>query len=216
MPESKPESQTQSQPACDHNHKHSHHHPHHHHHGHGSASRNLGIALALNLSFSLIELIGGFWAGSMAIVAGAIHDFGDAVSLGSAWLLEKMANRRRDQVFNFGYRRFSLLSALISGVVISTGSVLIVVRALGAAHEHDTPETSAMIALALLGVVINTAAALQLHRGATQNERIMTWHQIEDIASWIVVLIAGVVLKFWHLPWLDPVLAIAQIGRAHV
>lgn len=207
-----------SQAACGgHGHSHSgqshgHQSGHSHAHGHGhshAASGNIGFAFFLNLIFSLVELVGGLWAGSMAIVAGAIHDFGDALSLGTAWVLERFANKDRDQNFNFGYRRFSLLSALIAGVVISTGSIFIIVEAIHRFGTDEEPAGPAILILSFVGLVVNAIAALRLASGVTQNERVLTWHSIEDIASWGAVFIGGIFIYFFHIKWLDPLLAIA-------
>ena len=198
----------------EHSHDHSHSrrssshfgHSHHHHHGHGSLG-NIGFAFALNLIFSLVELVGGLAIGSMAIVAGAIHDLGDAVSLGSAWILERLAKRGRDQNFHFGYKRFSLLSALIAGVVISTGSIMVVIEAAQRFVAPDSPPGKAVVAFACLGLAVNGLAAWRLSRGLTQNERMMTWHSLDDLFSWSIVLIGGIAIAVWDIAWLDPLLA---------
>lgn len=187
---------------CDH--KHDHGHGHHHHHAVG----NIKVAFALNFVFSIIELVGGIWVGSLAIVADAIHDAGDSVSLGVAWYLERLANKRGDSKFNFGYRRFSLLSALISGVVITVGSTIIIVEAIRRFNDPHVPAGLPMMGLAVLGVAVNGAAAFRLSRGNTSNEKMLTWHLVEDMAGWGVVLLGGAVIYFTNWSWVDPVLAL--------
>lgn len=194
----------------DHSHgdKHNHHHHHHHHHSH-HAIGNIRFAFVLNFGFSLIEFAGGAWIGSMSIMANAIHDMGDALSLGAAWVLERFASRGKDRKFNFGYRRFSLLSALVSGVVISVGSAIIIFESIDRfLKPHVSPSGLQVAALAILGLVVNAIAAWRLSRGSTQNERVLTWHSIEDMLGWAVVLIGGIGMAFWQLDWLDPVLAL--------
>src|SRR3989344_1029840 len=100
----------------DHSHAHAHHHHPHDHHGHGGpakrggASANIGFTFFLNLAFVLIELVGGALTGSVAILADAIHDLGDCISLGLAWGLERWAEKKRTSEFSYGYGRFSLLA----------------------------------------------------------------------------------------------------------
>lgn len=189
-----------------HGHSHSRGHGHHHHH----ATDNIRFAFFLNFVFSLIELVGGIWIGSMAIVADAIHDFGDSVSLGSAWFLEGYANRRRDTKFNFGYRRFSLLSALISGVVITAGSAVIIWESIERINTPTAPPASIpMMGLAVVGLCVNGLAALRLSHGQTQNEKILTWHLLEDVLGWSVVLAGAIAIYLTGASWLDPLLAIA-------
>ncbi len=187
---------------CDH---HDHTHGHHSHHVVG----NIRFAFVLNFSFSLVEFLGGAWIGSMAIMANAIHDLGDSVSLGVAWALEHLANRAKDQRFNFGYRRFSLLSALISGLVISAGSAVIIYESIERFRQpHDVPSGVAVSGLAVVGLIINGLAAWRLSHGGTQNERMLTWHSVGDMLGWGSVLIGGIAMAVFEVAWLDPLLAI--------
>jgi cobalt-zinc-cadmium efflux system protein len=195
-------------PPGRHQHSHHHHHHHHHHHDPSRAGKNILFVFFLNLSFSIIELVGGLFIGSMAIVADAIHDLGDSISLGGAWLLERLANKGKDQKFNFGYRRFSLLSALFAGVVISAGSIVIMIESLRRFGEAQPPAGLPMIALALLGLTVNGFAAWKLSKGATQNEKLLTWHMIEDVLGWAVVLIGAIIIVLTGYAWIDPLLAI--------
>ena len=167
-----------------HPHDHQHHNHFHGHshadHGHLNRNKNFGLAFVLNLGLSLFELVGGVWIGSFAVLAGAIHDFGDAISLGLAWYLERIANQRKNELFNFGYRRFSLLSALLAGVIILSGSIIICFHAIkdfGSSHQLNP---KMMILFATIGIIVNAVSAWRMSRGKTKNERILTWHLIED------------------------------------
>lgn len=205
----------ESPSTCTHYDKNSgpHQHPHgHHHHGHGhhhsTPLQGIRTAFILNVIFALIELIGGLWIGSLAIVADSVHDFGDSVSLGLAVMLEKYSSKRKDDHFNFGYRRFSLLSALISGGVITAGSLLIIVESIKRFHQPVSPAGLPMMGLALVGVIVNAFAAWRLSQGQTQNEKVLTWHLIEDVLGWVVILAGGLIIWITGVKWLDPLLAI--------
>lgn len=189
-------------------HPHEHSHDHHHSHHHVRSQKNIRLAFFLNLFFSVIELVGGIAFGSLAITANAVHDFGDALSLGAAWILEKFANRKSDGNFHFGYRRFSLLSALISGSVITTGSILILVKAFSEIGDNRSPNSAAMIGFAVLGLAINGLAARKLMHGETQNEKVLSWHFVEDLLGWLAVLLGAVAVKLTGAGWIDPLLAI--------
>ena len=163
----------------------------------------------------MIELVGGFMIGSRAIVAGAVHDLGDALSLGSAWLLEKYSNRGRDENFNFGYRRFSLLSALLGTILVTATSAIIIFESSGSLYrifegksETPAPAAPAMLALALIGVAVNGFSAWRLSRGSSFNERVMSWHQVEDLLGWVSVLIGAIAISLTGQAWIDPLLAI--------
>jgi cobalt-zinc-cadmium efflux system protein len=193
----------------DHNHELHHKHGHSHSHGHHHAGDNIRMAFILNFVFSLIEIFGGTLIGSMAIVANAIHDFGDSVSLGCAWFLERYSNRRRDTKFNFGYRRFSLLSALLAGVVISSGSGVVIWESFKRLQAPQMPSTGPMLGLAIVGLLVNGLAALRLSKGRSQNEKVLTWHLIEDVLGWAAVLLGAIAIYLSGVSWIDPILAIA-------
>lgn len=186
---------------------HAHHHGHHRGHHHGASTR-LGIAFALNFTFTIIEIVGGLWTNSIAIVADAIHDLGDTLSLGIAWSLERYARRSGNAVFSFGYRRFSLLGALVTALVLVVGSLVVLSHAIPRLIEPEPADARGMMALAVLGVVVNGIAAFRLRGGKTLNERMMTWHLFEDVLGWAAVLVVGAVMLVWEVHILDPLLSL--------
>lgn len=163
-----------------------------------------------------MELAGGYFTQSLAITADAVHDFGDALSIGCAWGLEVLSRRDRDDSFHFGYRRFSLFAALLSGVVITAGSLGIAWKATARVYDLYQPSGSSapapvalgMVALAILGVLVNGGAAWNLRKGATQSEKVLSWHLLEDLFGWVIVLVGAIVLHFTGWIWIDPLLAI--------
>lgn len=178
-----------------------------HDHTHSASSR-IGWAFFLNVAFTIVELIGGWLTNSTAIMADAVHDLGDSISIGLAWLLNRLGNKHSDAAFTYGYRRFSLLGALINGVVLIGGSVLVLGMAVPRLFEPQQPHAAGMLWLALLGVVVNGYAAYKLSRGKTFNERVLNWHLLEDVLGWVAVLIVAVTLLFVDWPILDPLLSI--------
>jgi cobalt-zinc-cadmium efflux system protein len=182
-----------------------HHHDHGHGHHHGSISdgtsrKNIMIAMALNLGFSVLELIGGIYAGSVAVVADAVHDFGDGLALFLAWIMEGVAGRESDSRFSYGYRRVSLLSALLTSIVLVVSSILVIVHAVPRLFDPVQPKTGWMLGLAGVGIAVNAIAAWRLKLGATMNEKVLSWHLIEDLLGWVVVAISSVVMMFVDLP----------------
>jgi cobalt-zinc-cadmium efflux system protein len=183
-------------------------HPHHHHLPHGSrATKNVLVAFVLNLSFTFLEVFGAFWTGSVAIWADAIHDFGDSLMLGLALLMQKFSERKPDSRFTYGYARFSLLSALLTGVVLCLGSLGIFYHSLPRFFHPKPPETGGMLILAVFGIAVNGAAFFRLKRGQTQNEKILSWHLFEDFAGWIAVMIGALLIRWFRIYWIDPLLA---------
>lgn len=178
-----------------------------HHHAH-EGKGNIGIAFFLNLGFTVLEIIGGFWTNSMAILSDALHDLGDSLSLGFAWYLDKFSKKGPDEKFSFGYARFSLLAALVNSLVLVGGSVLVLVRSVPRIIEPEAVHPQGMLLLAVFGIVINGLAVLGLKKGSSLNERVVSWHLMEDVLGWVVVLIASIVLLFVDVPVLDPILSI--------
>ncbi len=173
-----------------------------------SSDRSFAIAFFSNLIFAVIEIVGGFLTNSLAITADAVHDLGDALSIGFAWGLERFSKKESDPSFNFGYRRFSLVAALLSGLVISAGAVGIAITAIIRFSEPRNPVTLGMVGLAILGIVVNGIGALALKRGKSQSEKMLTWHLVEDLFGWVIVLIGALVMHFTGWTWIDPLLAI--------
>lgn len=186
-----------------HHHDHS-GHGHHHHH----AGKNLSIAFFLNLSFTIIEIIGGLLTNSMAILADAVHDLGDSFSLGLAWYLEKYSNKKRTKDFTYGFRRFSILAAFINSSILIIGSLSILFFAIPRLWNPPMPDAGGMIWLAILGIIVNGAAVLRLKKGESLNEKVVMLHLLEDVLGWVAVFIVGLVLLYFDLPILDPLLSI--------
>lgn len=186
-----------------------HNREHHHHDHHHSSEANIGLAFLLNLLFTIIEFIGGWLTNSTAIMADAVHDLGDSLSLGFGWLLQRLSKRHADEQFSYGYSRFSLLGALINGAVLVAGSIWILSEAIPRLLNPQMPVAEGMLGLAVLGVVVNGWAAWSLSRGKTLNERVLNWHLLEDVLGWIAVLIVSIILLFVDWPILDPILSIA-------
>ncbi|MBC6365429.1 cation diffusion facilitator family transporter [Algoriphagus sp. AK58] len=178
----------------------------HHHHTHNSG-KNLRTAFFLNLAFTVLELVGGWYVNSVAIISDAVHDLGDSLSLGTSWYLDRLSKKKATSSYSFGYRRFSLLGALINAIVLIIGSVFVIREAVLRIQYPEMSDEKGMFYFALLGVAVNGYAAWKLSKGKTQNEKVISWHLVEDVLGWTAVLIAAVILHFYPNPYLDPVLS---------
>lgn len=184
-------------------------HDHNHNHIHSHAStKNIRIAFFLNIFFAVIELIGGLLTNSVAILSDALHDFGDSVSLGVAWYLQKISEKKRDRFYSYGYKRFSLLGAIFISVVLLVGSIFVIKESIDRILEPQMPDARGMFILAIFGVIVNGAAVFRLNKGSSINERAVSLHMMEDVLGWIAVLLVSVVMMFVELPILDPLLSI--------
>ena len=184
-------------------------HEHDHHHDHNHAGQgNIKAAFLLNLAFTFIEIIGGIWTNSMAILSDALHDLGDSLSLGVSWYLEKYSKKGPDARYSYGYARFSLLGALINSIILIAGSVIILAKSIPRIINPEAVNSTGMLILAILGIAMNGAAALRLKKGNSLNERVVLWHLMEDVLGWAVVLIVSIVLLFVDAPIIDPILSV--------
>lgn len=191
-----------------HSHGHGHGHGHGHHHHHHGASGRLGVAFALNLIFAIVELIGGFMTNSLAIMSDAFHDLGDAGAIGIAWFLEKKSFKKSTNHFSYGYRRLSLMAAMITGLILFIGSSLIMVKAIPRLFAPEQPQIPGMIGLACLGLAVNGFAAFRMSKGHSLNERMILLHLLEDVLGWAVILVGSLIMSFYPVPILDPIMAI--------
>ena len=172
------------------------------------SGKNLKIAFFLNLSFTILEFIGGLYVNSIAIVSDVVHDLGDSLSLGTSWYLDRKSKQGATDKFSFGYTRFSLLGALINSLVLIGGSIYVIYEAVGRILEPEHSDAQGMIIFAIVGVLVNGYAAWKLSGGKSMNEKVVSWHLLEDVLGWVAVLVVAIVLIFKDIHYLDPALSL--------
>ncbi len=179
-------------------------------HNHSDHSTdNVKVAFFINLGFTCLELIGGIFTNSIAIVSDALHDLGDSFSLGLAWYLEhKASNDKSSQKFTFGFARFRLLGALVNALTLIGGSVYIIIEAVARFQNPEPVKSLWMMGFAILGVAANGYAAWRTRGAKSLNEKVISWHLLEDVLGWVAVLIISIVLQFKDWYFLDPALSI--------
>lgn len=166
------------------------------------------VAFLLNLGFSIFELIGGFLTNSIAISSDAIHDFGDALSIGIAFFLEKRSQHRPDSKYTYGYLRYSVIGSLITTLILIGGSVLVIAGAISRIVSPVTVNYDGMIILAIIGVIVNFTAVYFTRDGESLNQRAVSLHMLEDVLGWAVVLIGVILMHFTDINLIDPILSI--------
>ena len=145
----------------------------HHHHNH--ETKNLGLVFLLNFGFAILEFIGGILSQSTALLSDAIHDMGDALAIALAWVFAKVGQRGRSQKFSYGYKRFSLLSALIASLILVFGAIAMLVLAVNRLQKPVEVHSDLMILFAILGVAVNGFAVLKMRSGKTLNEQVISF-----------------------------------------
>ncbi|MBE6799377.1 MAG: cation transporter [Ruminococcaceae bacterium] len=171
--------------------------------------KNILTAFILNLAFSVFEFVGGIFTGSVAIVSDAVHDIGDAASIGISYFLEKKSKKQPDENYTYGYARYSVVGSVITTLILLFGSVMVIYNAVGRIIEPTDIYYNGMIVFAVVGVLVNFGAALITRDGDSLNQKAVNLHMLEDVLGWIVVLIGAVVMRFTDFKLLDPIMSIA-------
>lgn len=170
--------------------------------------KNILVAFLLNLGFSLFEFFGGWYTGSVAIWSDALHDLGDAASIGVSWALERKSRRAANQSYTFGYARYSVLGSVVTTLILIFGSLAVVVGALRRIAAPTPINYDGMILFALVGASVNVAAAFVTREGDSLNQRAVNLHMLEDALGWTAVLVGAVVMRFTDFALLDPLLSL--------
>ena len=172
------------------------------------AKYTVWIAFFLNLSYAIVEFIAGGIFGSSAVLADSVHDLGDAIAIGISALLETISNREEDRHYTLGYKRFSLLGALVTAVILITGSILVILENITKLFNPQLVNDEGILWLGIIAVSINLLASLVVRKGKTKNESILSLHFLEDTLGWLAVILMAIILRFtdWYI--LDPLLSL--------
>ena len=173
-----------------------------------TTNRAVWLAFFLNLSFTIVEFIAGGVFGSSTVLADSVHDLGDAIAIGLSAYLETISNREEDSHYTLGYKRFSLLGALITAVILMTGSVFVILENITKLFNPQPVNDEGILCLGIIAVTINVLASLVVRKGKTKNESILSLHFLEDTLGWLAVILMAIILRFtdWYI--LDPLLSL--------
>ena len=173
-----------------------------------SSKTSIWLAFFLNLSYAIVEFIAGGIFGSSAVLADSVHDLGDAIAIGISALLETISNREEDRQYTLGYKRFSLLGAMLTAVILMIGSVLVILENVTKIVHPQPVNENGILWLGIIAVAINVLASLVVRKGKTKNESILSLHFLEDTLGWLAVILMAIILRFtdWYI--LDPLLSL--------
>lgn len=173
-----------------------------------SSKTSIWLAFFLNLSYAIVEFIAGGIFGSSAVLADSVHDLGDAIAIGISALLETISNREEDGQYTLGYKRFSLLGAILTAVILMIGSVLVILENVTKIVHPQPVNEEGILWLGIIAVAINVLASLVVRKGKTKNESILSLHFLEDTLGWLAVILMAIILRYtdWYI--LDPLLSL--------
>lgn len=170
--------------------------------------KNILIAFVLNISFAIFEFFGGLFTNSVAIMSDAIHDMGDALSIGISYFLEKKSQKQPDKEYTYGYARYSVIGATITTVILLVGSIIVIINAIKRIINPVEVNYDGMIIFAMVGVIVNFIAAYFTSKGESINQKSVNLHMLEDVLGWVIVLIGAIIMRFTSISILDSVMSI--------
>ncbi len=170
--------------------------------------KNILAAFLLNLAFSIFEFVGGIITGSIAITSDALHDVGDAMSIGIAYFLEKKSKKQPDNIYTYGYSRYSVIGGAITTLILLIGSVAVICTSVGRILQPRQVDSDGMMIFAAIGIAVNLSAALFTRHGASLNQKAVNLHMLEDVLGWAVVLVGAIVIRFTEFSLIDPIMSV--------
>lgn len=178
-----------------------------------SERRGLTLALAVTAGIFLLELVGGFLSGSLALQADAGHLFADVVGLSISLAGIAIAQRPVDSRRTWGYYRLEILSALANGVLLGVAAVMILREAVERFIHPDPIDATTMVALAAIGLAANFASIIPLAklRGSINTRGAFT-HALGDAVNAMGVIVAGLIVHLTGWLWVDAAIAILIAG----
>jgi len=191
----------------DHSHSHTHSHTHNHKDLKG---RNLFITIFLNIIITLAQVIGGIISGSLSLLSDALHNFSDVISLVISYIATKLSKRKASVNKTFGYKRAEIIAAFVNSSTLIIVSIILVKEAIERFVNPVEIESNLVIWLSLLGIIANGFSVLLIKKDAKVNMNMKSayLHLFTDMMASVAVLIGGLLMKFYALYWVDPVLTI--------
>ncbi|MDX2276774.1 MAG: cation diffusion facilitator family transporter [Hyphomonadaceae bacterium] len=194
---------------------HDHHHDHsHHHHAPPPTDKRYSIAIALNLGFVILEAAAGFFANSTALLSDAAHNLSDVLGLalagGAVWLSKQKSGTQR----TYGYAKATVLAALANALVLIAACGGILFEALRRFAEPEPTQGLLVMAVAGAGVLVNGFTAFMFMAGRERdvNVRGAYLHMLSDAAVSAAVIVAGALIYFTNIIWIDPLVSVAVVA----
>ncbi|MGT2963760.1 cation diffusion facilitator family transporter [Streptococcus acidominimus] len=177
-----------------------------------STHKNIWIACCLNLGFAILEAVFGVLFHSSLILADAVHDAGDALAIGLSALFESYARKKADDRYTLGYKRYSLLGALLVSIILITGSLFVIRENIPKLLAPEKVDHQGMFVLALCAIAVNLVGKWMMEKGHSQHEKILSLHFLEDLLGWLLVLVLSAIFQWtdWYI--LDPLFSLLIAG----
>lgn len=170
--------------------------------------KNLRISIVLNFGITIAEFIGGILSNSLSLLSDALHNLSDAIALLISYMAMLVGEKESTQKNTFGYKRVEILAALLNALVLIVISLYLFYEAYERLLEPEAIEGKTMFIVATIGLLANFFSVYLLHKDSKYNLNIKAayFHLIGDTLSSIGVIVASVLIYFFELYWIDPLL----------
>ena len=188
---------------------HPHHHHHHDHHHSGEGGRLLFTVL-LNFGITAAEFVGGIFSNSLALISDAIHNLSDAIAILITYITVRVSKRPYNKRNTYGYKRIQILAALFNSVTLIVICLYLLYEAYLRFLNPEPVKSIPMFVVALIGLIANLLSVLLLHKHSKDNINIKAayLHLIGDTLSSVAVIIGGVLIYFYEVYWIDPLITV--------
>ena len=176
----------------------------------GVKGKNLLITMVLKMMLTIAEGLGGWVSGSLSLLSDALHNLNDVLSIVISWFAVKMAEKEHDKKNTFGYRRATIIAAVINATLLIIMSLFLFREAYFKFIQPEKINALLVIVIAAIGIVLNAVAVYLLHKssGDDLNMRAVYLHFLSDALSSVGVMVGGVVIYYFDAYWIDPLLTV--------
>ena len=192
-----------------HSHTHNHSKGHGHHHP-DLKGRNLFISILLNILITIAQVIGGLISGSLALLSDALHNFSDVLSLIVSYIATILSKKEASSNRTFGYKRAEIIAAFVNSSTLIIVAIILIKEAIERFISPQEIASDLVIWLSLIGILANGFSVLLLRKDADANMNMKSayLHLLTDMMASVAVLIGGIVMKFYEIYWIDPLLTV--------
>ena len=185
-------------------------HQHHHSHSHKVDGKNLGISIVLNIVVTIAQIIAGLISGSLSLLSDAVHNFSDVLSLIISFLANRLAKKKASTNRTFGYKRAEIIAAFVNSATLMVVSLFLIVEAIERFLAPQEVASNWVIWLSILAILVNGFSVLLLKKDAAvnMNMKLAYLHLLTDMMASIAVLVGGLLMKFYAIFWIDPLLTL--------
>ena len=171
---------------------------------------NLFIVVVLNFLITIAQVIGGIFSGSLALISDALHNLSDAVAIIISYIAIKISKKDNDEKRTFGYRRAGILAAFVNSSFLIIISFFLFKEAITRFLYPQNINAPVLITVALVGLLANIVGVFLLRKGSTEDMNIKSsyLHLLADAFSSVAVVIGGILIYFFNIYWIDPLLTI--------